>query len=177
MIELIDRNSKKKLMALVICGIKYRELNYLVYSVRREKEDANIFISKLVVNSEGYTIIDDFDNGEKEVFDDVIKRIINKTSFDELSNDGFEIINNVKLVDVNYFDVKKCYVSTVPRSLIKGVMDYYGLVSDDVVKAPVVDVEDEKRYNEGFVSNVVLIAFGVFILIFCAVVIYEVLRG
>lgn len=177
MIELIDKGSNKKLMALVMCGIKYRELSYLVYSIRREEEDANIFVSRLVSNSEGYTIISNFDNGEKEILEGVVKKIINKTSVEELESDGFSIISDVSLIGVNYFDVKKSYVSTIPRILVKSVMEYYDLIKDSDRVVPVIDVADDKKYNEGFVSNILLIVFGVFLLIFCVGVIYEVFRG
>ena len=176
MIELIDKGSNKKVMALIICGVKYRDDSYLIYSVRREAKDANIFISRLVINSEGATISDNFSNGEKKVMEDVVKKIINKTSIEELGKMGFEIISDINLTDVNYFSVKNCYVSTVPRNLIKVVMEFYGLLKEKELNAPIVEVEDDKMLNAGFASNLILIIFGVFLVLFCIGVIYGVVR-
>lgn len=174
MIELIDKSSNKKMMVMVMCGIKYQDDNYLLYCIRREKEDANIFISKLVINSEGYTINNDFDNGEKEAMEDVVKKIINMTTIDMLNNQGFEVIKDIKLDGINYFDVKKCYVSTVSRNLIKSIMDNYGLISDSIKYSPIVEVKDDKKFNQGFISNIALIVFGIFLLMFCIGIIYDV---
>ena len=79
-----------------MCSITYQDNSYLVYSIRRDKDNANVFVSKLVKGSLGYLIIDDFSNGEKEVIDGVVKRIINKESKETIEGDGFIIVNDIK---------------------------------------------------------------------------------
>ena len=59
MVELIDVNSNKKVMVLVLFNIKYINDNYVVYSIKRNSEEVNLFASLLVKNSQGYTIDDD----------------------------------------------------------------------------------------------------------------------
>ena len=95
-----------------------------------------------------------------------------------MTNDGFSILKTVELDSNLIFEIEKCYVSTVARSLIKDCLIYYDLVNEKIFNQPVVEVFDDKRkFNEGFASSVVLIVFGIVILIFSCVVIYGVIFG
>ena len=174
MIEIIDSNSKKKMLAMVIADIKYMDDIYIVYGIDRGNGEANIFVSKLVVMSEGYTFSSNFANGEKNLLDKIIKKIINK---EDIEKDGFVISNKVSLSDVNYFDIDKCYVATVTKKLIKDIMIFYKLVTKDMLNRPVVNVVQDKRFfNEGFLVNIFLIVFGIAVIIFCVVAIVGVFK-
>ena len=172
MVEVIDRKTKHKMMMMVLCGITYQSDSYLIYSIRRDKTSANVFVSKLIKGSLGYLIIDDFSNGEKEVLDSVVKRILNKNSLDELESDGFRFIKDIEMDSNISFDIDKCYVSTVSRDLIKECLIYYNLVNESMFNRPVVEVVEDKKFNEGFASSMVLIVFGVVIILFSCIVIY-----
>ena len=173
LIEVIYGNNRKK-MAMVMCEVTYDNDRYIVYCIYRGKMEVNIFVSKLVISSDGYTFNNRFKNGEKEVIDSVIKRIINK---EDISSDGFSISNNVKLSDINRFDLEECYVATINKRVIKDVMVYYNLVNEKTFDKPVVDViDDNKVFNEGFVGNIFLIIFGIVVIIFCVVVVWGVFR-
>ena len=174
MIEIIDVNSKTKMMAMVMADINYNDDNYVVYCIEREREEANIFVSRLVITSDGYTFNNDFDNGEKELLDGVVKRIINK---DNLEEDGFIISNDKIFSDINYFDIEKCYVATINKKIIKDIMIFYKLVTKKIFDRPVVEVVEDKRvFNDGFVGNMFLIVFGIAVIIFCIVVVVGVFR-
>ena len=80
MIEIIDRATMQKMMAMIVCGLCYQGDCYLIYCIRRNNEEANVFVSKLIKGSMGYVIDTDFSNGEKEVLDGTINRILNKES-------------------------------------------------------------------------------------------------
>ena len=176
MVEVMDRKTKHKMMMMVMCGINYQNDSYLVYSIRRDKTSANVFVSKLIKGSLGYLIVDDFSNGEKEVLDSVVKRILNKNSIEELESDGFSIIKDIEMDSNISFDIDKCYVSTVSRDLIKDCLIYYKLVNESMFNRPVVEVVEEKsKFNEGFASSMVLIVFGVVIILFSCFVIYSVM--
>lgn len=175
MVEVIDRKTKHKMMMMVLCGITYQSDSYLIYSIRRDKTSANVFVSKLIKGSLGYLIIDDFSNGEKEVLDSVVKRILNKNSLDELESDGFKIIKDIEMDSNISFDIDKCYVSTVSRDLIKECLIYYNLVNESMFNRPVVEVVEDKKFNEGFASSMVLIVFGIVIILFSCFVIYSVM--
>jgi len=178
MVEIIDKATAHKMIAMILCGICYRDDCYLIYCVRRDKDDANIFVSKLIKGSLGYVIDANFLNGEKDVLDGIVKRLLNKESKNILEDDGFTIMNDIEMDSNLTFDIDKCYVSTVSRKLIKECLIYYGLVNEKKFNQPVVEVVDDKRkFNEGFASSVVLIVFGVIILLFSCFVIYSVIFG
>lgn len=173
MVEVIDKKTGCKMMMMRLCGIRYQDECYLVYCIRRDVESANVFVSRLIKGSSGYVISNEFLNGEKTVLDGVVKRLLNKDSKDNLIRDGYSFIDDVVMDSDLVFDIDKCYVSTVDRGLIKECLIYYGLVSEDILNRPVVEVREEKnKFSEGFIGSVVLIVMGVFILIFCLVVIF-----
>lgn len=176
MVEVIDRKTKHKMMMMVMCGITYQEDSYLVYSIRRDKTSANVFVSKLIKGSLGYLITDDFSNGEKEVLEGVVNKILNKNSLEELESDGFKIIKDIEMDSNISFDIDNCYVSTVSRDLIKSCLIYYDLVNESMFNRPVVEVVEEKsKFNEGFASSMVLIVFGIIVIVFSCFVIYSVM--
>ena len=178
MVEILDKSTNQKMMAMVICGISYGEEEYLIYSIRRDDVEANLFLSKLVKSSLGYIISSDFDNGEKEVMDLVVKRFINRENKEKLESDGFSIIKEIVLSDELSFDVDKCYVSTVLRSLVKDCLIHYELVNEKMFKQPVVEViDDTRKFNEGFVSNVLLIILGFVVVVFSGMVIWRFFVG
>ena len=175
MVEVMDRNTKHKMLMMVMCGITYKNDSYLIYSIRRDKMSANVFVSKLIKGSLGYLITDDFSNGEKEVLDSVVNRILNKNSLKELESDGFNIIKDIEMDSNISFDIDNCYVSTVSRDLIKECLIYYNLVNESMFNRPVVEVIEDKKFNEGFASSIVLIVFGIVIMLFSCFVIYGVM--
>lgn len=176
MIEIIDRATAQKMMAMIICGVNYQDDYYLFYCVRRDRDEVNIFVSKLIKGSLGYVIDDNFSNGEKEVFDGVIKRLLNKENVNVLNNDGFFVMKNLEMDSNLSFDIEKCYVATVSKNLIKDCLIFYSLVNEKMFNQPVVEVvDDNRKFNEGFASNVVLIVFGVVILLFSCFIICSIM--
>lgn len=175
MVEIIDKETGTKLIALVLCGIGYGDYEYVVYSVRRGKEDANVFVSKVVCNSEGMVLDSCFENGEKEILEGFVQRIFNKEDKKHLEEDGIQLKQGVHLEGICYFDIEKCYVTTILVSYIKECLLFYQLLDKEMLNRPVVQVrEDKRKFNEGFVSNAILILLGVIILVFCLGILYEV---
>ena len=114
-------------------------------------------------------------NGRVEVLDSVVNRILNKNSLKELESDGFNIIKGIEMDSNISFDIDNCYVSTVSRDLIKECLIYYNLVNESMFNRPVVEVIEDKKFNEGFASSIVLIVFGIVIILFSCFVIYGVM--
>ena len=102
MIEVIDRDTMVKMMALILCGIRYEKNTYVVFAIRRDKIDANLFVSKVTKNSSGFTMDDCFSNGEKEVVDCIVQKFLNHVPREELENSGFVIIDDI-MSDVTGF--------------------------------------------------------------------------
>ena len=164
--EVVDVKDNIKMVAMILGGICYDGHEYLLYSIKRSRDEANLFVSKLVRTSDGYHIQHDFQNGEKEVLDKVVQRIISREPAASLEKDGYSFIKNVSLVGVSSFDVHLCYVATVPVHLVKECMVQYGFMSENIFNEPVVELKEEKKFNQGFVGNLFLIVFGILILIF-----------
>ena len=167
MIELIDSNSKVKMLVKVITVIEYDSDKYVIYKADRSRDDVNLFVSKLVITSEGYLFKHEFNNGEKEVLDGFIKKIINKEKLEDL---GINLIKVDNFNDVNYFDINKCYVTTISKSILKDVVGFYGVVDNDLSRTIVEVVDDKKVLSEGFVGNMFLIVFGILVVVFSLVV-------
>ena len=174
MIEVIDKDSDVKMMALLLCGILYGECMYVIFAIRRDKIDANLFVSKLVKNSNGYVIDTDFQNGEKEVMDSVVKRLLNHDAKEKFEEDGFSILDDISLEGTQYYDINSCYVSSVPLIRIKEMMKYYSFIRENLFEQPILDVKEDKRiFNEGFFSNILLILFGILVIVFCVFVLIK----
>lgn len=173
MIEIIDTDGNK-MIAIVVANVKYMNDNYIIYCVDRGDGDANIFVSKLMITSDGYIFNNDFSNGEKEILESLVNRIVNK---DDIASDGFVISNDISLSDINYFNVDKCYVATVDKKIIKDIMVFYKLVNKKTLERPIVEVVDDKRvFNEGFAGNIFLIILGLIVIIVSLIVVVGVFR-
>ena len=178
MVEVIDKDTAQKMMAMILGGIKYQDDYYLVYCVRRDKEEVNVFVSKMFKGNFGYIINDNFSNGEKEVLDNIVKKILNRESKESLEKAGFILFNDIDLDSNLEFNIEKCYVGAVSRNLIKNCLVFYGLVSEKIFEQPVVEViEDKRKFNEGVASSIVLIIFGIVVLIFVCFVIFGMITG
>ena len=115
-----------------------------------------------------------FENGEKELLDSIVTKLINK---ENLNNTGFIISNDIKLNDINYFDIDTCYISTINKKVVKEILIFYNLITEKTLEKPVVDVlEDKKIFNEGFISNIFLILFGLIVIITSIIVLVGVFK-
>ena len=172
--EIIDEKNQIKMMALLICGISYGEEKYLVFSVKRTMDEANIFVSKLVNASDGMAIDSHFKNGEKDVLDEIVKRILNQENEEVLNKDGFTLIKDVSLTDINSFDVNACYVSTVEEMVVKRCLSFYNIVTNGTLDSPVIEVKDDKRkLNQGAFLNIFFIIFGVIVVVLGIITIFK----
>lgn len=174
MLEIVDKDNNVKMVAFIICGIKYGDSMYVIYSLKRDSNDDNIFVSRVEKNSDGYVMDDDFVGGEKEAIDGVVANIINKISSEELDNRGIRIIRDIKLAGINKFSISDCYVTTYRRSLIKEVMVNYGLLDLNNDKKVIVSEKNISSFSSGSVLSVFLVGLGVFILVFCIGILIEI---
>ena len=107
MIEVIDETTNQKLMALIISSFKYGNELYCLYSIKRDEENDNIFVSKLIKNSLGYTMDNNFEGGEKEAIKGAKKHIKNDSPLLMIAvyhkhNDIWEIPKMIEEINSNY---------------------------------------------------------------------------
>lgn len=174
MIEVIDSDNNKR-MAQVMCAIEYNHILYVLYLIKRDKVGINVFGSRVIENSEGIQVIDsEFLEEEKVRLEDISKRIFNKDSVDNLSNDGIVIVKDIDLNDgINRFDIKKSYIATMNSDDIDVCMMYYGLVKE---KKNVIAIKKEtKKVNEGFISNIFVLVFAIVFLSICIYLLIDIL--
>lgn len=172
MIEIIEESTNIKMMSLIICSFKYGDNLYCVYAVKRDEENDNIFVSKLVKNSIGFAMDNNFIGGEKESLDGAINRILNKDTIKSLTENGIEILK-IEPTGINKFSKDKCYVTTTKRSLIKECMQNYNLITT-TAKTPVIAIKKEKIITKDKASSFFLILFGAIIIITCLIVIFTI---
>ena len=168
MFELTVKNTNIKMPGKIIASINYGNNPYCIYSAKRSKEEDNIFVSKIVKNSQGYTLDDNFTGGEKEALDNVINSILNKESLDSLKELGVEFID-LKPSGINVFDEKKCYVTTYNSSLLEECLLNYNLVK--IENKPIVKMKKSKPVNKGNIGSIALIIFGLLTIIICLIMI------
>ena len=67
----IDRNAK------VICKFTIDGNDYVLYSIERDEENDNLFVSKLVKNNDGTSsMVNIDDNSEKQRINEVVKELV-----------------------------------------------------------------------------------------------------
>ena len=174
--EFLESNDGIKMMAMEICGIQYQDEKYLVYSVLRGNGEMNIFVSKLLLTSTGYTCNSSFSNGEKEILEGVIEKMFSKVPVSFLLDDGFSLLKEVDLTDSLSFDKDICYVSTVSKKQLKDVLIFYQLVNEEILDNPVIEVHDDKKiFNKGSFVSILFILFGILVLVVSVYIVLSIL--
>lgn len=73
-----DENGLTK-EANVITVFDYMNKKYILYAVSKDQDNANILVSELIKDSDGYDTLKDIEeNSVKEELDEVIKRVLKK---------------------------------------------------------------------------------------------------
>lgn len=158
MIEVIDNNGNKR-MAKVMCAFEGNGSLYVLFLIRRDKENINVFCSRVVSNSEGVKVIDsDFSEEEKRWVEEVSKKLFNRESVDNLKSDGVLIVRNIyPSTGVNKFDIEKSYIATISRDDIERIDMYYQFAIDKKREAIKVRKESRKISKEEWGNILVLL--------------------
>lgn len=168
--EIIDVDNNVKMKCLVMLCFRYGDCMYVVYSIKRDANQRNIFISKLVINSEGYTMDSNFTSDEREALERVVAKIINCCNKQLLLEDGVKFASDVKFSLINKFSSSRCYVATYDNEVIDKIMKFYGVVRDKNV----VLVRQSNHSNNGNIGVILLILFGIAVIIGCLIVIIDI---
>ena len=76
--KVIDENGIEN-EAQIITSFTYKEKDYLIYSIDKDIENSNVYVSKLLKDIEGYDIIEDInDESERIEIQDIVKEILSK---------------------------------------------------------------------------------------------------
>lgn len=76
--RVMDENGIEK-EAEIITSFNYKEKDYIVYSIDKDEQTTNVFVSKLSKDNEGYDVIEDInDEIERNEIQNVVKEILSK---------------------------------------------------------------------------------------------------
>lgn len=142
-IKVIDEHNIDR-VANVICAIDVDGSDYVVYSIERDSDNDNIFVSKLVKNiNETSNVVNIDDSMEKDKLSSLVKELI-KYAVDNESLDQNErkislpsgkVVNIiVAMIDKKEqnINVQKTYITTVKKAVTKVSEDFYKIESNSI---------------------------------------------
>lgn len=156
----IDREANK------ICVLDVDGSDYLVYSIERDNDNDNIFVSKLISNINGTNSMINIDNQmEKDKISNLVKELIKysvDTEKDKTDTDVISLPSNVtvklisKVIDKKEqnINVQKTYITTVKKAVTKVATDFYDFQQPIKVEEPVADIfpifntDKQEKVNE-----------------------------
>ena len=132
-VEIVDEHGINR-KATIMCGLDVAGTNYAVYSIERDTDNDNLFVSKLIKDNDGTDkMINIEDNLEKTKLADIVKQVVATSVNNENDKaDGDITLSNgesVHLVSVlinkeQSINVAKTYITTVKKPVTKVANDY-----------------------------------------------------
>ena len=133
-VKVIDEHSIDR-DAYVICGIKLDGLDYVLYSIERDGDNDNLFVSKIIKNMDGTSnMVNIEDTMEKSKVNEIVKELITYSIKDNADKtdgkitlaDGKTVeIGNVMFNKEQNINVGKTYITTVKKSVTKVSEDFF----------------------------------------------------
>lgn len=134
---LLDKNNNLQKIADVIVSFNFEGKDYLIYSIEENEQNSQIFVSRLILNSEGKTFIDNILPEEKGKLNNIVYNIVilipneaqKGASFETLTGNLFDKFS-VKLSSlVSNLDQQEyygnCSVAITSKLLVKAAVEYY----------------------------------------------------
>ena len=154
-VKVIDEHSIDR-DAYVICGINLDGSDYVLYSIERDGDNDNLFVSKIIKNIDGTSnMVNIEDSMEKNKVNEVAKELItysikneaDKTTDTVTLADGKAVkISGVLFNKEQNINVGKTYITTVKKSVSK--------VSEDFYKVDAPKVEESNSIFETMSANI-----------------------
>ena len=133
-VKVIDEHSIDR-DASIICGLNLDGIDYVLYSIERDGDNDNLFISRVIKNIDGTSnMVNIEDSMEKNKVNEIVKELITYSIKNEAdkANDVVSLSDgkNVKVFGVLFnkeqnINVGKTYVTTVKKSVTKVSEDFY----------------------------------------------------
>ena len=147
-VEIIDEHNINR-KATIMCGIDVKGTDYVVYSIERDNDNDNLFVSKLVKNNDGtYNMINIDDSTEKNNLSGIVRSLVEyavKNENDKVSGDvvlpsGETIgIMNVLINKTQNINVAKTYVTTAKKTATLVGNNYFQISEKPVVESVLED--------------------------------------
>lgn len=149
---LLDKSNNLQRAASVVVRFNYEEKDYLVYSVEESAQNSQIFVSKLVLNSEGKYFVDNLLPEEKGKLNNIVYNIVILVPTEAQKGVAFESLIST------YFDKISVKLSCDIPDL--STQEYYGNCSVAITSKILVDAA-VKLYNENLIKAVETVALEV----------------
>lgn len=145
---LIDNKNNLEKIASVIVRFSYEEKDYIVYSVEENELNSQIFVSRLILNSEGKYFVDDLLSEEKGKLSNIVYNVVILTpseakkgiSFETLSSNLFDKFFIKLSLDIPDMEMQEYYsnssIAITNKALVDTAVEFY----DDNLN--VVDIND-----------------------------------
>ena len=150
-VKVVDEHGIDR-VANVICSVDVDGTDYVLYFIKRDEENDNLFISKLIKNNDAtFNMVNIEDSMEKGKLVEVVKELIKfavDTDLDKttgsvtLSNGKTVTVSNVLFNREQNINVSKTYVTTVKRAVTKVGEKFYSTESA-TTPTPVVEAVPE----------------------------------
>lgn len=135
-VKVIDEHDIDR-TANIMCSIDIDGSDYVIYSIKRDEDNDNLFVSKLIKNNDGTSnMVNIEDSMEKGRLVDIVKELItfsinseaDKTTGIVNLSSGKEIkVSNVLINKEQNINVGKTYITTVKRSVTKVGNNFYNV--------------------------------------------------
>lgn len=134
---LFDKNNNLQKNATIVVRFSYEGKDYLVYSVEENEQNSQIFVSRLVFNSEGKCFVDNIASEEKGKLNNIVYNIVILLPSDAQKGNTFESLVNglsekfsVKLsLDIPRMDMQEyysnCSVAITSKILVDTAVKLY----------------------------------------------------
>lgn len=141
---LLDRNGNMKKKADIIVKFNFEERDYLVYSIDENEQNCQIFVSKIILNSERKYFIDSISPEEKNKLNNIVYNLVILTPTEAKKGNSFEVLSK-NLFDK--FSVKLSY--SIP---LLDNQEYYGSCSVAITNKLLTETAS-KFYDENLRNN------------------------
>lgn len=136
-IKVVDEHNIDR-SANVLFAFALEGSEFVSYSIERDAENSNIFVSKIIKNLDNTFSMLDVDNlEEKSKLNDIVKKLITSSvenQADKLSGDSVTLADGKVVKFINVFfnkeqriNVQKTYITTVKKEVVRVVEKYYDI--------------------------------------------------
>ena len=141
--NIVDETGKSR-EAQEVLNFEFESDKYCLYSIRRDNENYNLFISKIIDHGMGNIVLVDLNDDKKSELDNIVRYIVQNSDVDSLKKARINVLNDVSLygVDNLLFTSYKAYVFSIKEEM-------YTKLKNAFVKK----VNDTQQFNFGSLMN------------------------
>lgn len=134
---LLDKNNSLQKNATIVVKFNFEQKDYLIYCIDENEANSQIFVSRLVLNSDGKYFIDNILPEEKNKLNNIVYNIVillpteaqKGSSFKDLSSNLLEKFGTKLMYDIPNMDIQdyysNCSVAITSKILVETAIKFY----------------------------------------------------